>query len=43
MNEKMYRVEDKYDCSLQTMYQLQQRLSGVLKADGNESTGRVMR
>lgn len=39
MNEKMYRVEDKYDCSLQTMYQLQQRLSGVLKADGNESTG----
>ncbi len=37
-NAKMYRVEDKYDCSAQIMYQLQRRLDGVLKADGNEST-----
>lgn len=34
----MYRVEDKYNCSLQTMYQLQKRLEGVLKTDHNENT-----
>lgn len=32
----MYRVEDKFCCSAQEMYQLQRRLEGVLRADSNE-------
>ena len=38
MNTKMYRVEDKYICAAQEMYQLQKRLETVLRADCNEST-----
>jgi len=33
---KMYRVEDKYDCTVQEMVQLQHRLSMALRADDNE-------
>jgi hypothetical protein len=33
----MYRVEDKYNCSVDELYILQHRLDGVLKADSNES------
>ena len=32
----MYRVEDKYCCSMQEMYQMQRRLDMVLRADSNE-------
>ena len=32
----MWRVEDKFCCSMQEMYQLQRRLDGVLLADSNE-------
>ena len=32
----MYRVENKYICSAQEMYQLQQRLNMVLQVDSNE-------
>lgn len=35
---KMYRVEDKFCCTAQEMYQLQKRLNPVLAADGNESS-----
>ena len=38
MNAKMYRVEDKYCCTAQDMYQLQHRLDAVLWADSNENT-----
>ncbi len=38
MNAKMYRVEDKYCCTAQEMYLLQQRLDPVLQADSNENT-----
>ncbi len=34
----MYRVENKYCCSIQEMYQLQQRIDTVLQADGNENS-----
>ena len=34
----MYRVEDKYTCSTQEMYQLQQRLGVVLPVDSNEDS-----
>ncbi len=34
----MYRVEDKYCCTAQDMYQLQHRLDAVLWADSNENT-----
>ena len=34
----MYRVEDKFNCSMQEMYQLQQRLSAVLQADMYEDS-----
>ena len=32
----MYRVEDKFNCSVQEMYQLQRRLSTVMQVDSNE-------
>lgn len=32
----MYRVEDKFCCGIQEMYQLQRRLHTVLRADSNE-------
>lgn len=35
---KMYRVEDKFCCTAQEMYQLQQRLNTVLHADSNENS-----
>lgn len=35
--DKVYRVEDKYNCSEEELYILQRRLEGVLKADNNES------
>ncbi len=35
---KMYRVENKFCCTIQEMYQLQQRLSTVLQADNNENS-----
>lgn len=35
---KMYRVEDKFCCTAQDMYQLQQRLNTVLTADNNENS-----
>lgn len=35
---KMYRVEDKFCCTAQEMYQLQQRISTVLQADSNEDS-----
>ena len=35
---KMYRVEDKFRCTNQNMYQLQQRLNAVLQADSNENS-----
>ncbi len=38
MNTKMYRVEDKYFCTGQDMYQLQRRLDAVLLPDSNENT-----
>lgn len=38
MNTKMYRVEDKFSCTAQDMYQLQRRLETVLRADRNENT-----
>ncbi len=38
MNTKMYRVEDKYFCTAQDMYQLQRRLDAVLLPDSNENT-----
>lgn len=39
----MYRVEDKYCCAGPEMYQLQQRLETVLRADGNESSDKGYR
>lgn len=33
----MYRVEDKFYCSTQEMYYLQERLSNVLSSDSNEN------
>lgn len=38
MNTKMYRVEDKYCCTAQEMYQLQRRLDDVLMPDRNEKS-----
>lgn len=35
---RQYRVEDKFYCNDQDMYQLQQRLSTVLQADDNENS-----
>ena len=35
---KMYRVEDKFCCTVQEMYQLQQRLDTVLQVDDNENS-----
>ena len=32
---KLYRVEDKYCCTGQEFYELQQRLDAVLRVDGN--------
>ena len=39
---RMYRVEDKYCCTGQEMYQMQRRLETVLRADCNENSARVI-
>ena len=36
---KLYRVEDKYCCTGQEFYELQQRLDAVLRVDGNGDGG----
>lgn len=40
---KMYRVDDKYCCTGQEMYQMQRRLETVLRADCNENSAQGYR